>query len=540
MSSQLGQERTETLDGGGGSDCSNTSNDSAMREASNRLDAFLMDVASGLNASHKSSPASSLDGNASDNNSDPATATKFNPPLHSTSGASGSRNPPSEETLNGRGSNNNNSLSQWMEFVGSSSSQEESNNNILASPPVAPAMIRPPQTGISGALYLKPEKSIPGRAVATPSSNPPLTVTAPATSSHAPGSMTSSLSSGTSNTPLIPTLFGKRIELPSTTSCDSTIRSVASSSTAAAATTSGNTNFTMPQTKKRKILDTTEVSEDESERERRRQDRNLREQQRSHQINHQIGDLREMLVAAGIRFKPDKYSTLATVGSYIKELQEKKNSLEEQHQKLLDTITETASIMSKQHIPNASSASDGESAAMASGYSDLLADGNTTQDESCPGIDYKAIFSCCSLFGSAVTSIDGRFLDCNKGFEDVSGFSRPELLPLNEDSKDASPVVGEDGVERNLSLFNILAREDMENVFLSMSNLLKRPVLPNQVPEDLNFQDTWTAYATLCRKDGGKIQLCLSLIRTSDGRPRLFNCTIIPQGANQQAMSMSG
>jgi len=347
----------------------------------------------------------------------------------------------------------------------------------------------------------------------------------------AASSVTSSAAAGAPATPLIPTLFGKKVDLPS-------MAEPLSFSSQMPESTKFPSMLSLPLKRGRDVL---AVSEDESERERRRQDRNLREQQRSHQINDQICDLRDMLIAAGIRFKPDKYSTLAMVADYIKTLQDKKQTLESEHQSLLQTITQTAQTMTEQYIPAHSTAGAGDKA-LASGYSDMLAHGNggSMQDEACPGIDYKAIFSFCNLFGSSITSIDGRFLDCNKSFENVCGFSRSELLPLNDDSTDAKPSVGEDGVERNLSLFNILAREDMERVFHTMSELLKRPVTMNDSSEDLCLDDTWTTLVTPCRRQGQKVQLSLSLVRTADRRPRLFNCTLIPREDSKLPFSTTG
>jgi hypothetical protein len=78
------------------------------------------------------------------------------------------------------------------------------------------------------------------------------------------------------------------------------------------------------------------VSEDE----RIRHDRNSREQQRSQQITTQIEELRRLLQSANVDVeKADKYSTLVTVGEYIKQLHDDAAELEAEHGRLVDTIT---------------------------------------------------------------------------------------------------------------------------------------------------------------------------------------------------------
>ena len=74
-------------------------------------------------------------------------------------------------------------------------------------------------------------------------------------------------------------------------------------------------------------------------RKKRRSERNAREQERSHKITERITELRKVLAEAGVHFKPDRYSTLVSVVSYIKTLQTRSESLDEEHRRLLDTIS---------------------------------------------------------------------------------------------------------------------------------------------------------------------------------------------------------
>lgn len=294
------------------------------------------------------------------------------------------------------------------------------------------------------------------------------------------------------------------------------------------------------------------VSEDEGDRQRRRQDRNMREQQRCHQINFQIDDLRQILVAADLKFKPDKFSTLATVADYISLLQERQRELQHEHEQLLKTISGTAEFMAQQYggVKATSSAAKPTlpEKSIETTSSSSICDTNVSLDDLVDRkihvIDYKAVFSSCSLFGTGITSIDGRFVDCNKGFEETTGFSRHELLPPS-----GSGRVGEDGIERNLSLFNVLARQDMERVFISMSSMLRPQTWeggngsPPNNEEDQNHKpesDNWTTIVNLSRKPNQKVQLTLSLIRSTGHRPQLFNCTLIPQGYDGQALNATG
>jgi hypothetical protein len=78
-----------------------------------------------------------------------------------------------------------------------------------------------------------------------------------------------------------------------------------------------------------------------SEDERVRHDRNSREKQRSKQITTQIEELRHLINSANVDHveKAGKYSTLVTVGEYIKQLHGEAAELEAEHGRLVDTIT---------------------------------------------------------------------------------------------------------------------------------------------------------------------------------------------------------
>lgn len=245
------------------------------------------------------------------------------------------------------------------------------------------------------------------------------------------------------------------------------------------------------------------VSEDEDEVLQRRVGRNLREQQRSQKITQQIDHLREVLASANITFKPDKYSTLVSVGEYIKELQVKAASLDAEHKKLIDTISRTNEMVNDQYVP---ASTNGQAPPGDMDLGDASPKGKT-KTLFVPNIDYKSVFSSCGI-PLAVASIDGRFLDCNQEFLRAIGYTREELLPceklgvIAEEVSSAASASNGDGSQReeaaasnttrNLSLFNLLGRDHMEEVFEAMRNMLKEPksVTDRSIPgEDLWIGD---------------------------------------------------
>ena len=258
--------------------------------------------------------------------------------------------------------------------------------------------------------------------------------------------------------------------------------------TAAPSLNSGQFTFSMPSTRstsqppsvvgsKRPASEV--ISEDEGELHRRRQDRNLREQQRSQKITQQIDVLKELLTAANVDFKSDKYSTLVSVVDYIRDLQERSARLDKEHRGLLDTIAQTTEMVHGSH--NASPDLDGR-------FSPLEDEGAMN------GIDYHSVFASSPL-AVAITSIDGRFVDCNRRFEALCGFSRSTLIPLESKPSAIQPTAP----EKNLSLFNVLQKEAMQPVFVAMSDMLKRPVTPGMSATDED--DFWAGEVAVCRRD---------------------------------------
>lgn len=296
------------------------------------------------------------------------------------------------------------------------------------------------------------------------------------------------------------------------------------------------------------MLDVSAVSEDEGDRNKRRTDRNVREQHRSHKITEQIAELKEVLSSANQQFKPDKYSTLTKVVEYIKQLQERSQMLDVEHKKLVETISQTNEMVNNQYVPAYTSGSDAPSIS-----NDLLADGSSSSlgEESMVyvrGLDYKIAFQGCGI-PLALSSIDGRFLDCNDTFLELTGYSREELLPLEEGGGDAGPSNSNGGLgnknntvsfspdqdsSKNLSLFNLLCRDGMEQVFFAMSEMLKHPGsigTPAAKPTEASkLADFWSGPVKLCRQDNRAVKLNVTLVRTSRGRPKFFNCALTACG----------
>lgn len=352
------------------------------------------------------------------------------------------------------------------------------------------------------------------------------------------------------------------------------------------------------------------VSDSEDECSRRRHDRNLREQRRSQKITHQIDQLREVLAAASVRFKPDKYSTLVSVVEYVKQLQRRSTMLDNEHKKLLDTITRTNEIVNEPYLGNnGASASSATGSARAGNPAGIGADsakpdpalsggvgGNDKANGAATGspgdiynedelvfvrnVDYKCIFDRCGM-PLAVASIDGRLMDCNHEFVKLTGYRREELLPNEQrqnqlrqqqlqqqgsaviaDNATSSFLAGSvlpDGTTssgetsnavvmknesdshnsgeataaspvnnaeiRNFSLFNLLSRNNMEEVFVSLSEMLKQP------PKEENGTtsvDYWSGNVRLSRNTHLEMRINVSLVRSPQGRAKFFDCSLTP------------
>jgi PAS domain-containing protein len=273
------------------------------------------------------------------------------------------------------------------------------------------------------------------------------------------------------------------------------------------------------------------VSEDEGDH-KRRESRNVREQRRSQQISDQIGDLRQLLAASNVQTKPDKYSTLVTVGTFIRQLQERSSVLEKEHKKLLSTMQQTSELVSNQCIPvptcgdipkKTSSSSD--SNCFEDNTSDMTSD-NEEEKVYDSGLDYRSLFKSCPI-PVAIASIDGRFLDCNQDFEIISGYAKAELF---QKQTLAPPKPGDMPTNGHMSLFNVLCHQDMERLFAVMSQMLQNPFTVCTGPtgeSEQSQEDRWNDVVVLNRRPDKQVKLNIHLVRHASGLPRFFNCTLL-------------
>jgi len=348
------------------------------------------------------------------------------------------------------------------------------------------------------------------------------------------------------------------------------------------------------------------VSDSEDESSRRRSDRNLREQRRSQRVTEKIDELREVLAAASIRFKPDKFSTLVSVVEYVKQLQTRSTLLDSEHKKLLDTISRTNEMVNESYLP-ASMTGNGVSSSHSNDTvgcdTSLNAQPDSTVSNSSDiynddelvfvrNVDYRCIFDRCGM-PLAVASIDGRLLDCNEEFVKLTGYRRNELLPteyqqqapaviadevLSSSGPSAFPDVpisgGNDDLSnnlrtdvsnptditsstntgiyrkqeydlqqdsdvkgsrkdcqtptRNFSLFDLLSRKHMEEVFVSLSEMLKRPPRDKVGIGSVTIDDHWWGNVHLNRNTRLEIQMNISLVRSPQGRAKFFDCSLTP------------
>lgn len=226
----------------------------------------------------------------------------------------------------------------------------------------------------------------------------------------------------------------------------------------------------------------------------RRIERNNREQKRSKQISDQIKELKTILEEAGVNIaKGSKSAVLSSAADYIEELRELNAALAAQSgssstwhggrdaeatdanadgdadapqgsAKPDDSDTATASNMmdvSESHPFESSSSqcshgasSRYELSASAStvsdtvsiaGKSDLMAEdhhqdaamggdgvGDSTSGEiaEAKSVRYDCVFHQQAV-AMAITAVDGRFIECNKRFEEESGYTREELMRMS-------------------------------------------------------------------------------------------------------------
>lgn len=299
------------------------------------------------------------------------------------------------------------------------------------------------------------------------------------------------------------------------------------------------------------------VSEDESDAQKRRRDRNQREQERSQRIATQIADLKDLLSQSDVPFKPDKYSTLVSVHTYIESLQKRIEDLDDEHKGLLDTIASADYIVNQsvlggkqeeQEIPDQVQSSSGLSTSC-QGEDENRTDTDLDSDIGyyVKGLDYKSLFVRCTV-PLCVASIDGRLLACNEEFIDVCGLTKEVLQASgllrgvgNENHGIKSEDVDCGGnlstlstcenktttPTQVLSLFNLLSRDNMGTVFEAMSSMLKSQSTDTSA-QTSSLLNQWTGTVDSFSVVKRKIRLNISLVRQKCGTPKYFNCVLTP------------
>jgi len=312
------------------------------------------------------------------------------------------------------------------------------------------------------------------------------------------------------------------------------------------------------------------VSEDESDAQKRRRGRNQREQERSQRIASQIANLKDLLSQSNVSFKPDKYSTLVSVHDYIVKLTERVGELDREHKSLVDTIAGAGEIVSEGLVGSKMGVSNEEVVLEPVGSSSITAhasrDGGDNENKSIndgrkmtrknggtedfvQGLDYKNFFFRCTE-ALCVASIDGRLLEVNDEFIKVCGLTREVLGAsgllkrngLEERDNLVSDFTVRKGVpdkrgvdivdtmvndvictsSKVLSLFNLLARDDMGEVFSAMSAMLKSNADSTRTGE-LNH---WTGIVNSFSGMKRALRVNITLVRQKCGTPSFFNCAV--------------
>jgi len=84
---------------------------------------------------------------------------------------------------------------------------------------------------------------------------------------------------------------------------------------------------------------------------------------------------------------------------------------------------------------------------------------------------------------------------------------------------------------RNLSLFNIMNRDHMKDLFLALSDILKHHQVekgPDTETKEPQNKDYWTGNVRLNRNTHQEMRMNIVLVRSPEGRAEFFNCYLSP------------
>lgn len=282
-----------------------------------------------------------------------------------------------------------------------------------------------------------------------------------------------------------------------------------------------------PRSKKKKLDDM------------KREERNAREKERSYRITSQINELRNLLSSGGVIVpKGTKNAVLTEAANYIRILQQQQYKSEIHRQQLIQQMQMIGGGQLGQQAASAirhvaarngvwslgnfggvpprsamssaiSNASDnvpntiGQTTNISNASSDQSNTGCSGQDtnqllKDIEDHDYRFVFNSCAI-AMAIASMGGAFIDCNQLFIELSEYTKQEIC--------------------GLTIFNLTAREDLQNAFDLISQMISPPIDSTEV-------------STCCvlrgnMKNRTDLGLHISLIKDEGGIAKCFCVTLI-------------
>lgn len=116
--------------------------------------------------------------------------------------------------------------------------------------------------------------------------------------------------------------------------------------------------------------------------------------------------------------------------------------------------------------------------------------------------DYRFIFNSCGT-GMAIASMGGAFIDCNELFCQLSSFSRQEIC--------------------SLTIFNLTARQDLQEAFDQISRLISPPM----TVAAKNEQSTQPIFLRGAIKNRVDLGMNVALVKGDDGIAKCFCVTLV-------------
>mmetsp|Transcript_15536 Transcript_15536/g.29301 ORF Transcript_15536/g.29301 Transcript_15536/m.29301 type:complete len:512 (+) Transcript_15536:317-1852(+) len=283
-----------------------------------------------------------------------------------------------------------------------------------------------------------------------------------------------------------------------------------------------------PRSKKKKLDDI------------KREERNAREKERSYRITSQINELRNLLSTGGVIVpKGTKNAVLTEAANYIRVLQQQQYKSEIHRQQLIQQMQMIGGGQLGQQAASAIrhvAAQNGvwslgnfggvpPRSAMSSAISNVSDSvpntvgqttnvSNVSSDQSNTGCsgnetnqllkdiedhDYRFVFNSCGV-GMAIASMGGAFIDCNQLFIELSEYTKQEIC--------------------GLTIFNLTAREDLQNAFDLISQMISPPIDRSEATAscvlrgNMKNRTDLGLQITLIKDEGGIAKcFCVTLIR---------------------------